>query len=77
MVNTRLITEQYEGYPEEWERVKGIFNILSDRVETVTPWLAKKILTNKKNGITIAWLNQWRLIGRFITAPFHKRHIYD
>ncbi|MBN2075812.1 MAG: SDR family oxidoreductase [Dehalococcoidales bacterium] len=77
MVATRLITEQYDGHPEEWEKVKGIFNILSDRVETVTPWLAKKILSNKKNGVTISWLDRWKLTGRFLAAPFHKRHIYD
>ena len=77
MVNTRLITEQYEGHPEEWQRVKGIFNILSDRVETVTPWLAKKVLANKKNGVTIAWLTRPKLLWRFMIAPFHKRHIYD
>ena len=77
MVNTRLITEQYEGYPEEWERVKRIFNILSDCVETVTPWLARKILVNEKNGVTITWLTRHKLLGRFLTAPFHKRHIYE
>jgi short-subunit dehydrogenase len=77
MVNTRLITEQYDGHPEEWERVKGIFNILSDRVETVTPWLAKKMLDNRKNGVTISWLTRRKLAWRFLTAPFYKRHIYD
>ena len=77
MVATKLITEQYEGHPEEWERVKGIFNILSDRVETVTPWLAKKILANKKNGVTIAWLTRGKLIKRFLTAPFHNRNVFD
>jgi len=77
MVATKLITEQYEGHPEEWERVKGIFNILSDRVETVTPWLAKKILANNKNGAIITWLTRSKLVKRFITAPFHKRNVFD
>ncbi len=77
MVATKLITKQYEGYPEEWERVKGIFNLLSDRVETVTPWLAKKILANNKNGVTIAWLTRRKLLKRFLLAPFHKRNVFD
>lgn len=77
MVVTKLITEQYEGRPAEWERVKGILNILSDRVETVTPWLAKKILANKKNGTTISWLTKGKLIRRFLIAPFHKRNVFD
>ena len=77
MVATKLITEQYQGHPEEWERSKKIFNILSDRVETVTPWLAKRILANKKNGAYFAWLTRGKLLKRFLTAPFSKRNIYD
>ncbi len=60
----------------KWERVKRIFNILSDRVETVTPWLARKILSNTKNGVTIAWLTKSKLLGRFLSAPFHKRSVF-
>lgn len=77
MVATKLITEQYEDRPEEWEQVKKIFNTLSDRVETVTPWLAKKILANNKNGATINWLSKGKIIKRFLTAPFHKRNVFD
>jgi len=77
MVATKLITEQYKGHPEEWERFNRIFNILSDRVETVTPWLAKKILNNSKNGVNIVWLTSFKVIKRFIATPFIKRHIFD
>ena len=77
MVATKLITEQYDGHPEEWERSKRIFNILSDRVETVTPWLARKVLNNNKNGANIVWLTRFKVLRRFLTAPFHKRIIFD
>lgn len=77
MVVTKLITEQYDGYPEKWERSKRTFNILSDRVETVTPWLARKVLKNKKNGVNIVWLTNLKVLNRFLTAPFHKRKIFD
>lgn len=77
MVATKLITEQYQGHPEKWERSKKIFNILSDRVQTVTPWLAKRILANKKNGAYIVWLTRGKLLRRFLVAPFRKRNIYD
>ena len=76
MVATKLITGQYEGHPEEWKRVQRIFNILSDRVETVTPWLADKILSNKKNGVRIQWLSRSKVILRFLESPFHKRTIF-
>ena len=56
--------------------MKGIFNILSDRVETVTPWLAGKILANRKNGTRITWLTNKKLMWRFLTAPIRKRDIF-
>ena len=46
-------------------------------VETVTPWLAKKVLTNSKNGVNIIWLTRFKVLRRFLTAPFHKRKIFD
>jgi len=77
MVATKLITEQYDGHPEEWKRAERIFSILSDRVETVTPWLANKILSNKRNGVRIEWLTKPKIFLRFLTSPFHKRSIFD
>jgi len=73
MVVTRFITDRYEGRPEEWERAKRVLSILSDRVETVTPWLARKVLANRKNGARFKWLSTGKLMGRFLTAPFSKR----
>ena len=75
MVMTRLVTQQYQGRPEDWERDKGIFNILADRVETVTPWLAQRVLENNKHGVRIKWLGRGKTIGRFLCAPFRKRDL--
>jgi NAD(P)-dependent dehydrogenase (short-subunit alcohol dehydrogenase family) len=77
MVATKLITAQYEGHAEEWKRAERIFNILSDRVETITPWLADRILSNKKNGIRIQWLSRSKVMMRFLESPFRKRKIFD
>ena len=44
IVATDLLVDDYDGQPEEFEKVKKIFNILGDRVETVTPWLAEQLL---------------------------------
>jgi len=75
---TKALAKEAQGTPIIVGGIRpGMTNILSDRVETVTPWLAEKILLNTKNGATIAWLNRWKLIGRFLTAPFHKREIFD
>ena len=77
MVVTDLLTKQYEGRPEEWERDKRIFNILADRVETVTPWMAARILKNEKSGVTISWTSKWKIMGRFLSSPFIKRNVFD
>jgi NAD(P)-dependent dehydrogenase (short-subunit alcohol dehydrogenase family) len=77
MVATKLITEQYEGHAEEWKRVERIFNILADRVETVTPWLVDRMLSNKKNGVRIQWLSRSKVILRFLESPFRRRRIFD
>jgi NAD(P)-dependent dehydrogenase (short-subunit alcohol dehydrogenase family) len=76
MVATKLITGQYEGHPEEWKRVERIFNILADRVETVAPWLADRVLSNQKNGARIQWLGRWKVLLRFLESPFRKRKIF-
>ena len=77
MVLTDLILKQYEDRdPEDFEQAKRIFNILADRVETVTPFLAAKILSNEKNNATIAWLTQGKVIWRFLTATISKRDLF-
>jgi NAD(P)-dependent dehydrogenase (short-subunit alcohol dehydrogenase family) len=78
MILTDLVTGQYAGRPkEEWEDAKRIFNILADRVETVTPWLAQKVLANQRSGVRITWLTRRKVIGRFLAAPFRKRDLFE
>jgi NAD(P)-dependent dehydrogenase (short-subunit alcohol dehydrogenase family) len=76
MTATDLITKEYEGKPEQWAKVKGIFNILSDTVETISPWLVDRMLSNTRNGARIIWLTKGKAAWRFMTAPFIKRSIY-
>lgn len=60
---------------ERWEKSKKILNILGDKPETTTPYLAEKILANNKNGAMIAWLSTPEITKRFLTAPFNKRDL--
>jgi NAD(P)-dependent dehydrogenase (short-subunit alcohol dehydrogenase family) len=76
MVVTDLLIGEFEGRPEDLERNKRIFNILAEKVETVAPWMAQKILANKKSGVHISYLTQGRMIVRFLTAPFQKRDLF-
>ena len=76
MVATDMILQQYKDQPEQWEEAKRIFNILADRPETVTPWIAEHVLANTRNGARIRWLSRGKAMGRFLTAPFTKRDIF-
>lgn len=75
MVATDLLLGDYRNQPENFARMKKIFNILADKVETVTPWLAQQVLANDKNGKHIAWLTKPKIAWRFLSSPFHKRNI--
>jgi len=74
MVVTDLLLKDYE--PEELEKVKKVFNILADKVETVTPFLAEGILKGVRNGGRVAWLTGPKIAFRFATAAFNKRDLF-
>lgn len=76
MTATDLIVGEYRGKPDEWRRVSRIFNILSDTVETIAPWLVQRMLRNRRNGARIVWLTGLKASWRFMTSPFVKRRIY-
>jgi hypothetical protein len=50
-------------------------NILADKVETVTPWLAEQALANTKQGARIEWLTRGKAARRFLAAAFVKRDL--
>jgi NAD(P)-dependent dehydrogenase (short-subunit alcohol dehydrogenase family) len=77
MVVTDLLLNQRQGDPAQWERAKRAFNILADRVETVTPWLADQVLANQKNGVRISWISGAKIMLRFLAAPFTRRNVID
>jgi NAD(P)-dependent dehydrogenase (short-subunit alcohol dehydrogenase family) len=62
--------------PERWEKTKKVFNILGDKPETTTPYLAEKILATRKTGTRIAWLTTPNIAWRFTVAPFRKRDLF-
>ena len=76
IVATDLLVDDYAGQPEAFEKARKIFNILGDRVETVTPWLADRLLAADKHGARVAWLTGPKAFARFATAAFRKRDIF-
>lgn len=56
-------------------RTRRIYNILADRVETVTPWLVDNILKPQKAGARVAWLTGAKAGKRFFLSLFRKRQL--
>jgi NAD(P)-dependent dehydrogenase (short-subunit alcohol dehydrogenase family) len=74
IVATDMLMEAID--PKREAESRRVFNILGDRVETVSPWLVKRILANDKSGARIAWLNGRKILTRFLLAPLRKRDIF-
>ncbi len=77
MVATDMIRNRYRDRPEEWERAKRIFNIIAEPVDRVTPWLAREMLANRKNGITLSYSSTWKLLWKFLRSPFVRKNVFD
>lgn len=75
MVVTDLLVERFDRDSVAWEETRRILNILADRVETVAPWMARRVLENTRHGATIRWLTPTKLLWRFLSAPFRRREI--
>lgn len=76
IVVTDLLVGDYDGDPEGFAKAKKIFNILGDHVETVTPYLAEKVLAATKHGARVEWLTNLKAAKRFATAGFAKRDLF-
>jgi NAD(P)-dependent dehydrogenase (short-subunit alcohol dehydrogenase family) len=76
IVLTDLLVQDYDGDPAALEKAKKIFNILGDRVETVTPWLADRVLATHRTGAHVQWLTRGKAARRFATAGFRKRDLW-
>lgn len=77
MVVTDLLLNSLKENPEEAAKYKKVFNILSDHVDTVTPYIVKSILNNKKNNHHIRWLKKSKAAYRFMTSSIIKRKLID
>lgn len=76
IVVTDLLVGDYDTASPEWEKSKKIFNILGDKVETVTPYLVDGMLKADKSGAKVAWLTGGKAFRRFMTAGFNKRDLF-
>ncbi|UGY91945.1 SDR family NAD(P)-dependent oxidoreductase [Streptomyces gobiensis] len=74
MLVTDLLVHGYT--PEQYAKARKVLNILADRVETVTPWLADRVLADRtRNGGRVAWLTRRKAAARFATAGLRGRDV--
>lgn len=75
MVLTDILLNSLKSNPAEAKSNKRIFNILADKVETVTPFLCTKMLKNTKNNTHIKWLTKSKVMMRFLLSGIYKRKL--
>jgi NAD(P)-dependent dehydrogenase (short-subunit alcohol dehydrogenase family) len=75
MVLTDMLASREAMAEPDWDRKKGVYNILADTVETVTPWLVENILAARGNGAAVRWLTGPKVVARFLLSRFRKRDI--
>lgn len=75
MILTDLLLGNDTEDPTQIKKLKWIFRVLADKVETVAPWITEQLLLNNNtNGSHIAWLTKQKILFRFLMAPFKKRN---
>ena len=75
MVLTDLTMNQVRSDPEKNRQLIKIYNILANEADTVAPFLVKKMTGNRRHGAKISWLTGWKVMKRFLFAPFSRRDI--
>ncbi len=75
MVLTDLTLGPVRDDPANSRQLIKIYNILANEADTVAPFLARKMIENRKNGAKISWLTTGKVIMRFMLAPFSRRDI--
>lgn len=75
IMKTVLIQDMQNMTAEDREQARMIFNILGDKVETVTPFLVEKVLANTKPGVRIDWLTDEISQQRFADDRYLERDL--
>lgn len=76
IVITDFLIENMKKMPEdEYEKVRMIYNMLADKVETVAPFLVEEILSNNSTGAKIDWLTDEKAAERFNSDEYASRNL--
>jgi short-subunit dehydrogenase len=73
MVITEAVVREARADPENFAKSRKLMNNLVDTVDTVSPFLAERILATDKSGVKIRWLTPAKMTLRMIKGMVHKR----
>jgi len=72
MVITDMLREGATTTTEDPARIRRIYGIMALTPEESAPFIAEKVLANKKNGILINRQPRHVVLGKMLSAPFRK-----
>jgi len=75
-ITENMIAQMKQVPPPVRPKVMGPINLLGDYVETTTPWIVDRVLSDDSGGTHIKWLTTGKLLGRLLTAKFNKRDLF-
>jgi len=75
VVTDFMLDDLHQLSEEKREETKIVYNILADKVETVTPFLVEEILKNDKTGAKIDWLTTEKANARFEDEAYLNRNL--
>jgi len=75
MVVTDLLLQPVAKENPEYKTTLRVFNLMANTVESVTPWLAQKVLKTKKQGARIRYNTPFKFIFRFLKNLLTNRKI--
>ncbi len=74
VITDMILKEVEEMSPERWARTRRMYNILGDKVDTVSDWLVEATLADYgKHGSRLAWLTRGKAARRFFAAFVLRR----
>ncbi len=76
-ITENMINQMNALPPDARKKLSQPINILSDHVETTTPWIVDRILEDQESGTAIKWMTTGRILGRLLSAPFKKRNLFS
>lgn len=75
MVLTDLLLMPVTKDNPEYKTTIKVFNLMAEKVETVTPWLAQKMLKSSKQGANINYSPTWKMILKALKNALTNRKI--